>query len=89
MKNEFIRYGLAKHRRIVGILQFIGGISLLIGVFYSTMLALAASTGLALIMILGYGVRIKIRDPFLASFPALFYAAFNSYLAYRWLTLIL
>ena len=39
-----------------------------------------AAAGLALLMLLGVGVRIKIRDSFLQTLPALGYLALNAYL---------
>jgi len=38
MKNEFIRFGLAKRRNLTGMLQILGGLGLVIGFFYSPLL---------------------------------------------------
>ncbi|WP_378175445.1 DoxX family protein [Aquimarina sp. SS2-1] len=83
MKNEFIRFGLAKRRNITGILQILGGLGLFIGYFYLPVLAIISSGGLTLLMILGFGVRIKIRDPFLASLPSFLFAILNLYLCLK------
>ncbi len=80
MKNEFIRFGLEKRRTFTGILQLLGGLGLIIGYIWSPMLIVLCSGGLALLMILGFGVRLKIKDPLLASLPALLYAILNTYL---------
>ncbi|MBP2830703.1 DoxX family protein [Aquimarina sp. U1-2] len=80
MKNEFIRFGLAKRRTLTGILQLIGGVGLILGYFFSPTLLILSSGGLALLMILGFGVRLKIKDPILAAIPALVYAILNIYI---------
>ena len=40
----------------------------------------AAAAGLALMMLGAVGVRIKIKDTFLQTIPALFYLVLNAYL---------
>ena len=40
----------------------------------------AAAAGLALMMLVAVGTRIKIKDPLLRIIPALFYLALNAYL---------
>ena len=40
----------------------------------------AAAAGLALMMLVAVGVRIKIKDTFLQTTPALFYLVLNAYL---------
>ena len=81
MKREFARYGLSKYRSTVGILQLIGAIALIYGLFYNVFLMTISSFGLALLMFLGYGVRLRIKDSFWNSFPALFYALLNTVIA--------
>ena len=82
MKLEFIRFGLTDQQRILtGILQLLGGIGLLIGLYFSDILAFIASAGLSLLMLLGFGVRLKIKDGLIASSPSLLFALLNLYLA--------
>lgn len=81
MKNEFIRFKLPKWRVTTGILQLIGAIGLLIGYWASPLLAGISAAGLFLLMIMGFTVRIKIKDTLLASSPAFFYALINLYLS--------
>ncbi len=88
MKNEFIRFGLEKRRILTGILQLLGGSGLIVGYVFSPILIITCSGGLAVLMLLGFGVRLKIKDPLLASSPALFYAVLNTYLFFRYLTLL-
>ena len=82
MKTEFIRYQLADKRVLTGVLQLVGAIGLLIGLYAEPRLAMAAAFGLSLLMFLGFATRIKIRDSWFQSFPSLFYAIINAYLAY-------
>lgn len=67
MKNEFIRFGLPKFAMITGVLEFLGGLGLLVGLKLPFILVLSAG-GLALLMLLGVAVRIKIKDSVPMSF---------------------
>ncbi len=80
MKIEFMRYGFDRQRPLTGVLQFLGGLGLLLGYWTSPPLAAAASGGLGLMMIVGFGVRMKIGDSLWAATPAFIYAALNLYL---------
>jgi len=82
MKNEFKRFGLEKYGTIVAILELAGALGLLIGFQNNTVLVLA-SGGLALLMLLGTGVRIKIKDSLLVSLPAFFYFLLNAFILYK------
>lgn len=79
MRGEFARYGLARQRHLVGLLQIMGACGLLAGIRLPGIGQLAAA-GLALLMLLGVGVRIKIKDSFLQTLPAMSYLALNIYL---------
>lgn len=78
MQNEFKRFGLEKFTTLVGVLEFLGGIGLLAGIRVSFIL-LISSGGLALLMLLGFGVRIKVKDSFWLAFPSLFFMLLNLY----------
>lgn len=80
MKSEFMRYGLSKSRALVGLLQLLGGFGLLVGFFYSSLVQALAALGLSILMILGFLVRLKIKDSFAQSVPSLSYAVLNAYL---------
>lgn len=80
MKKEFERYGLKGQRHLTGVLQLAGSAGLLTGLFYNPYLSLSALAGLTLLMLLGAAVRIKIRDPWPAVMPALFYGVLCAYL---------
>ena len=82
MKNEFIRFGYDRQRTLIGSLQLLGAAGLLIGHWLAPWLAGLAATGLCLMMVFGFGVRLKIRDSLLAASPAFLYAALNLYLSF-------
>jgi hypothetical protein len=86
MKNEFIRFGLAKFGALTAVLEILGGLGLLVGLKFNFILVLS-SGGLALLMLLGFGVRIKMKDSFLVSLPAFFYLVLNAYIFYNSLIL--
>ena len=83
-KNEFIRYGIPNFRKITGFFQSLGGLSLIIGVFIDQ-LAVIASLGLTILMILGVIVRLRIKDGLLKTMPAIFYAFLNALIFYLFL----
>ena len=78
-KPEFERYGLAAQRPLVGTLQLAGALGLVAGLD-QPWIGLAASGGLALMMLVAVGVRIKIKDPLPRTTPAVLYLALNAYL---------
>lgn len=87
LKDEFRRYGLAKFGPLTATLQLLGATGLLVGLTVPLILSVA-SGGLALLMLLGFGVRIKIRDGFWLSLPSLLYSLLNGYILYYSLQLL-
>ncbi|MDG1452389.1 MAG: DoxX family protein [Polaribacter sp.] len=81
--SEFKRYGLPKFRKLTGFLQLLGAIGLLIGLYFTPILLLLASTGLHLLMLSGFIVRIKIKDNFIKSAPAFIFSAINLCIAIK------
>lgn len=81
MKSEFIRYGYDRQREMTGCLQLLGATGLLIGFWLPVWVSFSAALGLCLMMVFGFGVRLKIRDGFWASSPAFIYAILNLYLS--------
>lgn len=79
LQEEFRRYQLATQCRPVGILQCAAALGL-IGGFFLPWAGQAAAGGLALMMLVALGVRIRIRDRFVQMLPALGYLALNAYL---------
>lgn len=88
MKLEFKRYGLENYRILTGILQLIGGTSLIFGFYFSNLLIAIAAIGLFLLMTAGFAVRLKIKDGPLQSAPAFIYALLCLYIAYETFNLI-
>lgn len=81
MEEEFLRYNLDKYRRLIGYLQFLGGAGLLVGLIWQPLLV-AASGGLALLMLIGFGVRIKMQDGLLLSLPSFIFMLLNGYICF-------
>ena len=79
LQKEFVRFGLSPLRKFIGLLQIGGALGLLAG-FWFPLLGQAAAGGLALMMLLAILVRIKIRDGFLRTIPAILYFLLNGYL---------
>lgn len=79
MVSEFERFGLARFRRLTGVLQLAGSLGLVAG-FYSQALLVFSAGGLAMLMLLGVIVRMRIRDPLIAIAPAAFYFCLNLFL---------
>lgn len=86
IKSEFKRYGLAKYRQLTGGLQLAGAAGLLGGLYLSPLLYLLAATGLFLLMLMGFMVRLKIKDNILQSSPSLVFAILNLFIAFKVLT---
>lgn len=76
MVAEFARYGLARFRPLVGWLEIVGALGMLAGYAYEPLL-IAASAGLAVLMLLGVAARIRIRDSLLQTLPAAAYFGLN------------
>lgn len=79
LQGEFRRYQLGAQCRLVGILQCLAALGLVAG-FWLPWLGQAAAGGLALMMLVALGVRIRIGDNFVQILPALGYLALNAYL---------
>lgn len=68
--SEFVRYGLVGYRKLTGFLQLLGAVGLLSGCYYNALLLLLSSSGLFLLMLSGFVVRIVIKDSFKESFAS-------------------
>lgn len=82
MKNEFKRFGLEKLGGFTVLLEVLGAMGLMVGIWIHSLLLLS-SFGLGLLMLLGVMVRIKMKDSLWISLPATFYMALNFYIFYR------
>ena len=72
MAKEYKRWGFDRGRSIIGFFQLIGGLGLLVGFKYQSIL-LASSIGIAVMMFFAIIVRIKIKDSLIEILPALTY----------------
>jgi hypothetical protein len=79
MKKEFKRFGLEKMGLLTIILQSLGATGLIVGLKFNVILTMS-SFGLALLMLSGLVVRIKLKDSLWISLPALFYMVLNTYI---------
>ncbi|WP_373520891.1 DoxX family protein [Aquiflexum sp.] len=79
MKSEFIRFGLEKFGTLTAILEILGGLGLLVGLMLNFFLLISAG-GLALLMLLGVGARLRVKDGFLDTLPALLFFVLNSFI---------
>jgi hypothetical protein len=61
MEKEFERYGMARFRKLTGILEVLGALGLIAG-YFLPVLTVAASGGLSLLMALGLAVRFRSGD---------------------------
>lgn len=80
-QQEFRRYQLSAQCQLVGGLQCAAALGLLAG-FEVPWLGQTAAGGLALMMLVALGVRIRIRDRILQMLPALGYLLLNAYLCF-------
>jgi uncharacterized membrane protein YphA (DoxX/SURF4 family) len=81
MVLEFQRYQLARYRVLTGLLQLAGAIGLLLGLV-APVIGVFASGGLAILMAIGFGVRLKIKDSALRASPSFIYMCINICLCY-------
>ncbi|WP_158850113.1 DoxX family protein [Algibacter sp. L4_22] len=89
MKQEFLRFQLSeKQRKITGILQILAGLALLYS-FVNPLLGVIATMGLTIQMLLGFLVRLKIKDPFILALPSFVFMIFNGYLFFYFLKIYL
>ena len=79
MKSEFKRFGLEKFGTLTALLELLGAVGLIIGLRYQPILLVSAG-GLAILMLIGLAVRIKIKDSLWLSLPALLYMILNAYI---------
>lgn len=84
MEEEFERFGLSRYRRLTGALEVLGAVGLAVGVFVTEVMV-AASAGLALLMVLGVITRVRVRDSFVETLPAVILLCVNLFiLLYAW-----
>ena len=80
--SEFSRYGLSQWRTTAGTFQLLGVAGLVAGIWIPWA-GMVASAGLAVMMMLGVAVRVKIRDSVLQTLPAFAYMLLNAWIFVR------
>lgn len=87
MQREFERFGLGKFRTLIGVTQLLGAAALTAGPWFP-LLGFLGSTGLAIEMAAGLGVRVRVGDTWQQALQASFFLLINVLLAwsyYCWL----
>lgn len=80
MKVEFERFRLSNvQRKITGVLQLLGGVFLLLGLV-SPLIGVIAAGGLSIQMLLGFIVRLRIKDTLIQSLPSFIFMIINGYI---------
>lgn len=79
MVADFQRFGLSNLRILTGILEILGGAGLLVGLKWRPALWMS-SAGLSLLMLIAFGVRLKMRDSVAQSIPSLALMLLNLYI---------
>lgn len=79
IKDEFKRFGLEKFGILTAVLEILGAIGLLTGLFIRPILLLS-SGGLALLMLMGFIARLNVKDSLWVSLPALLFMILNTYI---------
>ncbi|MEJ6798571.1 MAG: hypothetical protein QNK75_06040 [Crocinitomicaceae bacterium] len=87
MKNEFKRFGLEKIGLTIVLLEITGALGLLVGLKFYFFLMIS-SLGLALLMLAGLIVRVKLKDSIWISLPAFFLMMLNTYIFWLSMNLI-
>lgn len=88
MKTEFLRFGLSDNQRILtALLQIFASFGLFYS-YYSPLSGLITATGLSIMMLVAFIVRIKIKDGMMQSAPSLLFMVMNLWLAWVFYTLI-
>ncbi|WP_334113109.1 DoxX family protein [Paucihalobacter sp.] len=80
MKSEFKRFQLEKLGLLTVVLELLGAFGLMVGFFFYKPLLIISAGGLALLMLLGLIVRLRLKDSLWISLPALFFMVLNGYI---------
>lgn len=80
MVEEFARFGLARFRKLTGVLELIGSLGLILG-YFLPQFTVAAAGGLALMMGVGVVVRLRCGDSLVDALPAFVMMLLNLFIA--------
>jgi uncharacterized membrane protein YphA (DoxX/SURF4 family) len=84
MVEDFQRFGLERLRLLTGFLEILGGAGLLVGLKWRPAL-LISSAGLSLLMLIGFGVRVKMHDSVVQTLPSAALMLVNAYILVKFL----
>ncbi len=79
MTDEFKRYHLERFRILTGVMELLGGLGSIVGLYFEP-IYLVSTFGLCLLMFLGVITRLKVKDSFIQIFPAFMLMLLNAYL---------
>jgi uncharacterized membrane protein len=79
MVGDFQRFGLERLRMLTGFLEVLGGSGLLVGLKWPPALSIS-SAGLSLLMLIAFGVRLRMHDSILQSLPSLVLMLISAYI---------
>jgi uncharacterized membrane protein len=79
MVKDFQQFGLERLRFLTGLLEVLGGSGLLVGLKWSPALSISPA-GLSLLMLIAFGVRLRMRDSLIQSLPSLALMLANVYI---------
>ena len=74
--DEFQRWGYGNLRKIIAYLQILASIGLIVGLYFPLLLSIVSFLLFIMMMIATY-TRIKVKDGFIDTFPAIFYSVLN------------
>jgi hypothetical protein len=81
MKRDFERFGLSRFRTLTGSLEVLGALGLIVGQLWPPLVPLSAG-GLALMMLVGVAIRIRVLDSLAQTLPALVLMCVNLFIAW-------
>lgn len=79
MKEEFIRYKFEQFRILTAVLEILGALGLLAGIYVPFLLVFSAA-GLTLLMFFAFIIRIRLKDAYHLILPSLCYLLLNMYI---------
>ena len=80
--DDFQRFDLQNLRKLTGILEILGGFSLLVGLKWLPALWIG-SGGLALLMLIAFSVRLRMKDSLAQSLPSFALACLNLFILFH------
>lgn len=82
MVGDFHRFGMDHLRVLTGCLEILAGFGLFVGLWWLPAQVLSAG-GLALLMLVAFCIRVRMRDSVAASLPSLLLMTLNAFIVLR------